>query len=166
MEATTAGLRCVEPRGGEPLAPGTSGLEVDRHEPQPLRDSEAEIDQAPSLPRLRAGSVDLEHAKAGGELRPALREGVETRPEDDVLVDAAAGLLHDEVLDEASARHDGRPERARALRVHVRTATPALVGSREPQTDLVVEHVRRRIDLDVQGAPQRDPHGRRVCRCS
>ena len=47
---------------------------------------------------------------------------------------------------------------AGALRVHVRAAAPALVGRRQPQADLVFEHVRRRIDLDVHRPPQGDAH--------
>ena len=44
------------------------------------------------------------------------------------------------------------------LRVHVRASAPAVVGRRQPQADLVLEHVRRRVDLDVHRPPQRDPH--------
>ncbi len=51
-------------------------------------------------------------------------------------------------------------KRPRGLRVHVGTAAPAVVRGRQPQADLVFEHVRRRIDLDVQGPPQGDPHRR------
>ena len=45
---------------------------------------------------------------------------------------------------------------------HVRTATPAFVGGRQPQANLVFEHMRRRIDLDVHGPPQGDAHRRAV----
>ena len=47
---------------------------------------------------------------------------------------------------------------AGAVRVHVRAVAPAVVGRRQPQADLVLEHVRRRIDLDVHRPPQGDPH--------
>ena len=137
-------LAGIEAGGRQPLPPGSARLEVDRHEPQPLRDAEAELDQALSLPGLRTRLVDLEHPQAGGDLRPALGEGVEAGSEDDVLADAAAGLFHDQVLDEASTGHDGGAEEARALRVHVRTAAPAFVRGRQPQADLVFEHMRRR----------------------
>ena len=101
--------------------------------------------------------------QTGGELRPALGEGVQARSEDDVLPDAAGGLLRDEIFDEASAGHDGGAEGPRE-RAHVRAAAPALVGRRQLQADLVFEHVRRRIDLDVQRPPQGDPHRRVVWR--
>ena len=57
-------LAGVEAGGRQPLPPGVARLEVDRHEPQPLRDAEAELDQALSLPGLRTGLVDLEHPQA------------------------------------------------------------------------------------------------------
>ncbi len=63
-----------------------------------------------------------------------LRERIEPRPEDDVLPDATANLLFDEI---------------RRGQLHA---------------NLVFEHMRRRIDFDVQGAPQRHPHGRAVRR--
>ena len=100
----------IEARGRQPLPPGVARLEVDRHEPQPRRDAEAELDQALALPGLRTGLVDLEDPQAGGELRPALGEGVQAGAEDDVLADAAASLLHDQILDEASTGHDGGAE--------------------------------------------------------
>jgi hypothetical protein len=59
------------------LPPGVACLEVDRNESQPLRDAEAELDQALSLPGLRARLVDLEYKQAGGDLRPALGESVQ-----------------------------------------------------------------------------------------
>ena len=130
VEATTAGRAGVEARGRQPLPPGVARLEVDRHEPQKRRDAEAELDQALALPRLRTGLVDLEHAQARGELGPALGEGVQARAEDDVLRDAAGGLLRDEILDEASAGHDGGAEGPRE-RAHVGTVAPAVVGRRQ-----------------------------------
>jgi hypothetical protein len=129
-----------------------------------VRYAEAEVDQAPPLPGLRAGPVDLEDPQTGDDLRPALGEGVQAGSENDVLPDAAAGLLHDQILDEAGAGHDGGPEEGRELRVHVQAVAPAVVGGRQPQADLVLEHVRRRIHQDVQGPPQRDPHRRAVRR--
>ena len=131
VEATTAGWPASKPAAVEPFPPGIARLEIDRHEPQPVRDAEAELDQALPLPGLRTGLVDLEHPQAGGDLRPALGEGVQAGAEDDVLADAAAGLLHDQILDEASTGHDGGAEAARAVRVHVRAAAPAVVRSRQ-----------------------------------
>ena len=43
------------------LPPVPAGLEVDRHEPQPVGDAVAELDQALALPGLGAGLIDLEH---------------------------------------------------------------------------------------------------------
>jgi hypothetical protein len=37
--------------------------------------------------------------------------------------------------------------------VHVAAVTPAVIGGCQAQADLVLEHVRRRIDLDVHGPP-------------
>ena len=130
VEATTAGWPASKPAAASRSHQDVARLEVDRHEPQPLRDAEAELDQALPLPGLRTGLIDLEHPQAGGDLRPALGEGVQAGAEDDVLADAAASLFHDQILDEASTGHDGCAEGARALRVHVRTAAPAVV--REP----------------------------------
>jgi hypothetical protein len=48
----------------ELLPPGFACLEVHRHESQPLRDAEAEVEQALTLPGLRTGSIDLEHAQS------------------------------------------------------------------------------------------------------
>ena len=52
--------------------------------------------------------------------------------------------------------------KGRVPRVHVRAAAPAVVRGRQLQADLVFEHMRRRIDLDVHGPPQGDPHRRAV----
>jgi hypothetical protein len=165
LEATMAGGRAgIEAGSRQPLPPVVAGLEVHRNEPQPVRDAEAEFHQALPLPGLRTGPVDLEHPHSGSDLRPALGERVQARTEDDVLAHALAGLFHDQVLDEACPGHDGGPERACALGVHVGTVSPALVGRRQPQADLVCEDVRRRIDLDVHGPPQSDAHCRAVCR--
>jgi hypothetical protein len=41
----------------------------------------AEVDEALTLPVLRAGPIDLEHGQTGGKLRPTLGEGVEARSE-------------------------------------------------------------------------------------
>ena len=120
--------------------------------------------EALALPRLRAGPIDLEHEQTGGELRPTLGEGVQARSEDDVLPDATGSLFRDEIFDEASAGHDGGAEGPRE-RAHVRTAAPSVVWSRQLQADFVFEHVRRRIDFDVQRPPQGDPHRRVVWLC-
>ena len=75
-----------------------------------------------------------------------------------------AHLVRDQILDEARTRHDGGAEEAREVRVHVRALAPAFVRGDQPQPDLVFEHMRRRIDLDMQGPPQGDPHGSAVWR--
>src|SRR5262249_47010303 len=89
VEATIAGWPA---RSRRPPTAATKRrpLEVDRNKPQPLRDAEAELDQALSLPGLKSRLVDLEHEQAGGELRPPLGESVQTRSQDDVLADAMA----------------------------------------------------------------------------
>jgi hypothetical protein len=69
------------------------------------------------------------------------------------LADAPASLFHDQILDEASAGHDGGAKEARAVRVHVRAAAPAVVRSHQLQANLVFEHMRRRVGLDVQRPP-------------
>ena len=84
--------------GRQPLPPGRAGLEVDRHQPQPLWDAEAELDQALPLPGLRTRLVDFEHPQAGGDRRPALHEGVQAGSEDDVLADAVTSLFHEQIL--------------------------------------------------------------------
>lgn len=45
---------------------------------------------------------------AGGELRPALGEGIHPGAQDDVLADASARLLGNQILDESSTGEDGR----------------------------------------------------------
>src|SRR6185295_8635563 len=124
-----------------------------RHEPQKRRDAVTKIDEALALPLLSARPIDLEHAQARRHLRLALGEGVEACSEDDVLADAAPCLLGDEVLDEASARDDRRPNAPRPLRIHVLPVAPAVLRQRQLETDLVLEYVRRRIELNVHGAP-------------
>ena len=146
------------------LPPRPAGLEVHRHEPQPLGDAEAEFHQPLALPVLRTGLVDLEDPQAGGDLRSALGEGVQAGAEEDVLADAPGGLLGHQILDEPGPGHDGGPEAAGEVGVHVRALAPPVVGGHQLQADLVVEHMRRRVDLDVHGPPQGDPHGRAV-RC-
>src|SRR5213075_1294621 len=110
--------------------------------------TEAEVDEALALPRLRARRIDLEHEQTGGKLRPTLGEGVQPRSEDDVLSDAMGSLFRDEIFDEAGAGHDGGAEGPRE-RAHVRTASPSLVWSRQLQANFVFEHVGRRIDFYV-----------------
>jgi hypothetical protein len=80
------------------------------------------------------------------------------RSEDDVLRDAVAGLFGDEILDKASTGHDCCSVAAGGPRVLVRTLPPAVVRPRQPQAVLFFEHMRQRIDLDMQGSPQGDPH--------
>ena len=61
--------------------------------------------------------IDLENAQTGGNLWPALGEGVQARSQNDVLADAPGNLLHDEILDKASPGHNGCAEEACRLRV-------------------------------------------------
>jgi hypothetical protein len=88
----------VEAHAFERGPPRRARLEVDRHEAQPIRNRKAELDEALPLPRLRARLIDLEHAEPRRELGPSLREGVEPRPEEHVLIDAAV-LFVDEIFD-------------------------------------------------------------------
>ena len=98
-----------------------------------------------------------------GELRPALGEGVEARAEDDVLVDAAlpACSATRSSMKRARATMEARNGRVPSGCMSAALA-PALVRRRQLQADLVLEHVRRRIDLDVQRPPQGDAHRRAV----
>jgi len=58
-----------------------------------------------------------------------------------LITEPAAGLLRDQLLNEASTGHDGGAEGPRE-RAHVRTAAPSVVWSRQLQADSVFEHVR------------------------
>ncbi len=110
VEATTAGRFASKPAAASrshqdspaSKSTGTSRSHAGMPKPSSI--------EALALPGLRTGLVDLEHEQAGGDLRSALGEGVQARSEDDVLADAAASLLHDQILDEASAGHDGGAE--------------------------------------------------------
>ena len=114
--------------------------------------SRARSGAAASTPE--AGPVDLEHA-AWRHLRPALREGIQAGAEDDVLADAATTCSTTRSsMKRARATIEARNGRVPAgpcpdARRHRRPARPT-AGR------LVFEHVRRRIDLDVQRAPQGD----------
>jgi hypothetical protein len=156
------GLVCVEAGARQPLPPVVARLEVHRHQPQPIRDAIAELDQPLPLPGLCPWLVDLEHPQPGGHLRSALGEGVQARPEEDVLADAAAGLFDHQILDEARAGQDGGAEGAGEGGLHVRPVAPPVVRGGQAQAHHVFEDVRRRIDLHVQGPPQGDPHRRVV----
>ena len=81
------------------------------------------------LPRLRAGPIDLVHNHPGSKVGPTLGECVQSRAQDDVLIDTAGSLFHNEIFDEAGAGHDGGAEGPRE-RAHVRTATPAILWRR------------------------------------
>jgi len=50
------------------------------------------------------------------------------------------------------------------VRVHVWTAPPAFIRSRQLEANFVFEHMRRRVELDVHGPPQGHPHRRAVRR--
>jgi hypothetical protein len=81
-----------------------------------------------------------------------LGEGVEPGTEDDVLADAGLGLLGHEILDEAGAGHDRRPDGAGTQRMHVGPVPPVGVGCDQLQADDVHEHVRR---VEVDPPPSR-----------
>jgi hypothetical protein len=74
-------------------------------------------------------------------------------------------LFGHQILDEAGAGDDGGAEDGGAARIHVRTVVPAFFGSHQLETDFVFENVWRRIDLDVQGAPESHSHGCVVWSC-
>ena len=79
----------------EPLPPVVVRLEVDRNEPQPIRNTETELDQALSFPGLRTRLVDLKNKQTRSDLWPALRESIEASSENDVLPDATAHMVDD-----------------------------------------------------------------------
>lgn len=87
----------------------------------------------------------------------ALGEGVQPGPEHDVLGDAPGGPLENQVVEETGTGHDGGPEPAGGFGVHVQTVTPSLVRAGQSETDVVSEHVWRRVDLDVHRPPERHP---------
>src|SRR6185437_11076713 len=118
--------------------------------------------EAPALPGLRPGAVDLEHLQACPDIRAALREGVEACSEDHVLADAVPGLREHEVFDETRPRDDTAAEAGRPTDIHVRALTPALAGRREREADLILQYVRWRIDLHVHRAPQCDAYRRAI----
>lgn len=91
--------------------------------------------------------------EARGDLRPALRKAVEAGAEDDILTHPTAGVFDDHVLDEARTRHDRGTKRPRELRIHVAALVPVRARCKQLQANLIVQHMRRRIDRDVQGAP-------------
>ncbi len=101
---------------------------------------------------MRSRLVNLEYSHFRRNLRPALGEGVQAGSQDHVLADVLS-MLYNQILDEAGTRHDGGAEKPGALRVHVRPAAPAILRRRQLETNFVLKHVRRRIDLDVQGPP-------------
>ena len=162
VETTTAGWSGSKPAAASWAHQSAADLEIDGHQAQPVGDAVAELVEAPTLPGLGTRLIDLEHPESGGELGPALGEGVEARAQDHVLGDAEVGPLGDQILDETGPSHDGSAEPTRAVRVHVRAGAPAIVGRRQLQTDLVVEHVGRRVEHDVHRAPEGDAHGSAV----
>src|SRR3954454_21551469 len=85
----------------------------------------------------------------------SLRERVEAGAEQDVLADA---LVNEQILHEPGAGDDGRPVTTGTDRMHVRPVAPIGRGICERQTDLVVDQMRRGIELRMQGAPERGPH--------
>ncbi len=125
---------------------------------QPVRDAVAELSQTLAFPGLRPGLVDFEHLQTRGHLGTALHERVQPGPQQHVLGHALPGLLDDQIFGEPGPGHDAGPERAGAVRVHVTPVPPVLGRVNQPQADLVLEHVRRRIDQRVHGPPQGHPH--------
>ena len=103
------------------------------------------------------GPIDLEHAQARRDVAAALRERVEAGAEDDVLGDARARCSATRSsMKRARPTIDARNGRVPAAPCRAARASRRRAGELQP--DLVLEHVRRRIDLDVQRAPQGDPH--------
>ncbi len=157
-------LASVEAGRRESVPPGCARLEIDRYETQPIRDTEAELDQALTLPRLRAGLINLKNLEARRDLRPPLREAVQAGAEDDVLAHSEAGLFHNKVFDEAGAADDRGAKRSCELRIHVAASKPAFTRGQQLEADLVVQHMRRGIHRDMQRTPQRNPRGRALRR--
>ncbi|MGC3965329.1 MAG: hypothetical protein QM803_18980 [Rhodocyclaceae bacterium] len=71
------------------------------------------------------------------------------------MIDALLRALDHQILNEPRPRHDGRAKQARAFGMHVRASSPVRIGRCQPQADVVVEHVRRSIDFQMQCTPQR-----------
>jgi len=164
VEVTTAGWPASKPAASSRCHQASPASKLTGTRRRPLRDAEPEFDQALPLPSLRSRLVDLEYPQAGGDLRLTLGEGVQAGAENDVLADTPTGLFNDQILDEAGTGHDGCAEGAREVRVHVRTLAPTIPRGDQSQADLVFKHMRRWIDLDVQGSPQGNPHCRAVGR--
>ncbi|HEV2682446.1 MAG TPA: hypothetical protein VGV14_18230 [Rhodanobacter sp.] len=61
MEDNTAGQLAAEAGSRQPFQPGFVCFEIDRHKPQSLGESEAELGQVLPLPCPRAWLVDLEY---------------------------------------------------------------------------------------------------------
>ena len=89
------------------------------------------------------------------KLGMSLDERVESGAQEDVLADA---FVDDQILDEPGAGDDPDPIRTRADRMHVRSVAPSVVGRGEGKTDLVVDEVRRFVDLDVESTPKCSAH--------
>jgi hypothetical protein len=87
-----------------------------------------------------------------------LGKGVEAGAENNVLIDTAAGLLRDQILDKAPPGDDGGAENAGEVRVHIGAAAPAIIRGDQPEADFITQHMRRGIDLDVQRPPQGYAH--------
>jgi hypothetical protein len=62
------------------------------------------------------------------DVGPALREGVKTRAQYDVLRDTSIDLFDDEVFYESGAGHDGCPIGTRPAAIHIRALTPLVLG--------------------------------------
>jgi hypothetical protein len=68
---TTIRLVVIEAGSDTPVPPGPTRVEIDRREAQPVRNTEAELDQTLALPSLRPWPVDLMSATSQlGTRRP------------------------------------------------------------------------------------------------
>ena len=70
-----------------PYPPRITGLEIDRHQTQPLRHTESEFDQARTFPCLRPRLIDLEDRRSIAVLQTLLNDP------DEVIVQAAKDAI-------------------------------------------------------------------------
>ncbi len=159
VDATTAGLSGVE-AGGQRAHPTTTrriSKSTGTRRSQSGTPKPSSTRRAASTPGCPAGRP-RRSCRREAEVGPALGERVEAGAEDDVLADAAAACSATRSsMKRARATIEARnpPVPAGCMS---RPVAPAVVGRGQLQTDRVVEHVRRRVDLDVQRPPQRDAH--------
>jgi hypothetical protein len=96
--------RRIEPVGPQSFRQGVAGLEVDRHERHRPLLGEPGLGDLRAFPLLGTRVVDLEHNDVGRAL--AVGKRIETRAEDDVLVDASSCRGRDMLLGEPAPHHD------------------------------------------------------------